>query len=593
MKKVISIILLFIIMISGIIYLVILKTGKEEFEILNNDVSVNNVKSILNIENETEENINEIPLGYKDGKIYLLKYNFEQSAYERDIYTLNEDGSTEKTEIQLPEYYTKKNISLYGEKIFAGNRCFNWNTGEDISLFSSNESEDILCKPVSGNRDYFLFIKNYSQQKEYTLYDIESRKYYDYIDNGENDNIQNVFYDKSDSKFYSLNSNYEIRRINLGNNQFTTENYDEIKSIDKSEEDEEINYVFCNNGKIYIGQGFKEGLDTFNNQENTEFNVSSYSISDKENEKINKINICEYDAYYNDCIIIKTNDEENNNRFYFSKFKNSGPDIIMELYKEYGNESYLSINIIESGNILIKETYYDKEKKKIRNKYSVYDLKEYFNDNEYVLNDDGVWSEKDQSDATLKYTIKNINDSQQDNTQDSDQNVKNEAEKIISETNNISDNSAIVSNNREDDFREHDPSWRKGEVQWYYYDENNNKVTGWVKSGDGWYYFDKDGVMQKNAIVIENGQEFNLDENGKLVIDENTDILEKSVGKDKQTEDIEEYDDVDYEETDNTLESKSEDEKDEGNKDENSKDENNNIDNEKNIEVQDKESDKK
>lgn len=84
------------------------------------------------------------------------------------------------------------------------------------------------------------------------------------------------------------------------------------------------------------------------------------------------------------------------------------------------------------------------------------------------------------------------------------------------------------------DFREHDPSWRQ---EWHYYDENNNKVSGWVKSGDGWYYFDDDGVMQKDAIVLEHGNEFKLGPDGKLIdSSSNTEYLENQNKVNKKTD---------------------------------------------------------
>lgn len=523
MKKVFNAILLLVILIIGIAYWVILKNGTEKFEIINNDVSINNVKSILNIENESDENIIEIPLGYNDGKIYVLKYDYksENGLYEKDIFTLNDDGTLEKTGIQLPDDFITSNIYLYGEKVFCKNRCFNWLTGEDITLFYDDDSSNMICQSVSGNNKYFLFIKN-QEEKQYILYDMENKKYYRFKDNG--NEIGKIFYDSGSDNFYCLSNDNVIKKVNLENNDFTLEDYDQLRLMDKIEDNKVLNYIFCNNGIVYFGQGFEYGLENLKNELNSEFDIDSYSISDKESEKMNSISICEYDRYYSDCVIMKKKDYESSGRLYFSKLKNNGPDIIMEISKNYGNDSIVTVHMNESGNLLIKETYDDKENKKIKNKYTVYDLKEYFTDNEYVLNDDGTWTGKEDSNVTLKYTFKNIDDSQQEKNEDNklfdpqpqiNENDNKESSNEKSEKNDIfvqsNDNK---NNNEENDFRENDPSWKQ---EWYYYDENNNKVSGWVKSGDGWYYFDNDGVMQKDAIVIEHGDEFKLDSDGKLI----------------------------------------------------------------------------
>ncbi|MGN0144293.1 MAG: cell wall-binding protein [Clostridium sp.] len=512
MKKLISIIILLIILVSGIAYFIIFKNGKEESEILNNDVSLNNIKSIMKIENECDENDIEIPLGYKNEKIYLLKYicSDEKSSYEKDILTLKEDGTTEKTGIQLPDYYINKHINVYGEKIFCGNRCFNWITGEDTLLFD-DQDDNIICKPVSGNSDYFFFIKNDEKEKIYILYDIDNKEYYSCNADNSND-IQEIFYDNESNNFYCIDNDNTIRKINLNDNQFTLEDYGEFNFGDKVDENEELNYSFCNNGKVYIGQGFEYGLENLKKFKNNEFNIGRYSISDNESEKTSNINICEYDRYYSDCVIVKKNDDESNSKIYFAKLKNDGPDIIMELFKEYGNDSIITIHMAEFGNVLIKETYDDKENKKVKNRYTVYNLNEYFSDNEYVLNNDGIWSGKEEQNTTLKNTFKNIDDSQQ------------ESKPAISDQYQIKE---VTEENNEkpepsnDDFREHNPSWRKGEVKWYYYNEDNDKVKGWAKIDDGWYYFDEDGVMQKNSIIVEHGCEFKLDEDGKMVSPEN------------------------------------------------------------------------
>ena len=543
MKKVLSTILLLVVLITGIAYWVIFKNGTEKFEIINNDVSINNVKSILNIENESDENTIEIPLGYNDGKVYILKYDYkdQNSLYEKDIFTLNNDGTLEKTGIQLPDYYTGGDIKLYGEKIFCKNRCFDWLTGEDITLFYDDDNSNIVCQSVSGNNNYFLFIKN-QDQKQYILYDMENKKEYRFKNNG--NEIEKIFYDSGSDNFYCLSNDNIIKKVNLGNNDFTLEDYDQLRLMDKMEDNKILNYIFCNNGSVYFGQGFEYGLENLKNNVNSEFNIDSYSISDKESEKMSSISICEYDRYYSDCVIMKKKDYENNGKLYFSKLKNNGPDIIMEIPKKYGNDSVVTVHMNESGNLLIKETYDDKENKKIKNRYIVYDLKEYFTDNEYVLNDDGTWTGKEDIDATLKYTFKNIDESQQEKNED---NKFLDSQPIINENDNKESSNEKPEkkdiyvksneNNEENDFRKQDPSWRQ---EWYYYDENNNKVTGWVKSGDGWYYFDDEGVMQKDAIVIEHGCEFVLDGNGRLINPKNTEYLEnKDNSKENKNEESE------------------------------------------------------
>lgn len=87
----------------------------------------------------------------------------------------------------------------------------------------------------------------------------------------------------------------------------------------------------------------------------------------------------------------------------------------MEIPGVDDNENNINIRMSDGANLLVNEIKYDSSNKKVNFKYSVYDLKEYFNDNEYVLNNDGTWTGKEDKSLTLKSVYKNIDDSQKEN----------------------------------------------------------------------------------------------------------------------------------------------------------------------------------
>ncbi|NRT91043.1 hypothetical protein [Clostridium beijerinckii] len=81
MKKLLSFICLLVIALSGLFYQVYIRRGNEEIEVLNTDVSINNIKSIIEIENNINDDYEEIPLGYNNGSVYLIKYDYINKNY--------------------------------------------------------------------------------------------------------------------------------------------------------------------------------------------------------------------------------------------------------------------------------------------------------------------------------------------------------------------------------------------------------------------------------------------------------------------------------------------------------------------------------
>lgn len=171
-------------------------------------------------------------------------------------------------------------------------------------------------------------------------------------------------------------------------------------------------------------------------------------------------------------------------------------------------------------NVLVKEEYHDKENKKIKNRYVVYDLSQYFQDNTNKLRSDN-------DKLTLKNTYKNINEYDDSNNKSklNTEEVKQPEQmpkdiipkEEISKENTSKDNESNIKTTQEKDYRESDSSWRKGNGDWYYY-KNDEKAIGWLKTGKGWYYFYKDGTMQKDAIVLgKNGKEYKLGHDGLLL----------------------------------------------------------------------------
>lgn len=219
-------------------------------------------------------------------------------------------------------------------------------------------------------------------------------------------------------------------------------------------------------------------------------------------------------------------------------------DILMEIPGVDDNENNINIRMSDGANLLVNEIKYDSSNKKVNFKYSVYDLKEYFNDNEYVLNNDGTWTGKEDQSLTLKSVYKNIDDSQKENKEVVYKTLEQPREEVVENVevknnNNSTQEVVDTKNNKPEenyDYREHDPSWKKGNGDWYYFDDKDRKVTsGWIQNNGKWYYFDENGVMQKNALVIEHGCEFYIDENGEL-INSNDNNNEKYL-KDKSKED--------------------------------------------------------
>lgn len=538
MKK-LNIVILFvcIILICTGIYKLFFHEINEEFEVLNKDVSLNNIKSVMEVELEENENLSEIPLGYKEGKIYILKYTYEDmqnkiGKYDKTIYKIDENGLLTESEMNIPEEYcTSNDLNIYGNYIFCGGSYYDWTTGEKTIVFSEENGYDVY--PVSGNKEYFLYKKSEEGESKYYLVNIKSKDTYEYrISNEYEDAIKDVFFDKDTSEFYGITNNDHIVKLNLNDSSFSTEIYDNEVKLDYS--NEYVNnsvgdrYICSDKGQIYIGSSkLKKSGESIDDT----FNISRYYLRDKYLEDIDSINVCGYDKYNSDCLLVKKKDDSSE-KICFAKFKNNNMDILMEVPKKYGDSSSVAIKMSDDANLLVSETYYDTSNKKIDNRYAVYDLKEYFNDNEYVLNNDGTWTGKDDDTINLNNVYKNIDDSQRGNKENSSDKAENVSIPVKSDLNedieirnkviNDGEDKKSEKSNESDDFIEHDSSWRNGNGDWYYVGDNDRKVTsGWIKNNGKWYYFDENGVMQKNAIVLQDGCEFTLDENGVLVDSDN------------------------------------------------------------------------
>lgn len=66
--------------------------------------------------------------------------------------------------------------------------------------------------------------------------------------------------------------------------------------------------------------------------------------------------------------------------------------------------------------------------------------------------------------------------------------------------------------------------WVESGDNWYYLDQNGNRVTGWVEAeeGDGrghrvWYYMDASGIMVTNRTMNIGGKEYTFGEDGSYV----------------------------------------------------------------------------
>ncbi|MBN1053302.1 cell wall-binding protein [Clostridium botulinum] len=527
MKKLLGFIILLVVIFSCICYQKGIKKGNEEVEVLNADVSVNNIKNIIDIKDETSDEYEEVPLGYINGEIYLMKYDStNKKLHNNNIFILNKDGSTKECGIKLPDNYLNCELYVYGDKIFGRDGYFNWQSGKEYKLFPDEEEEEfnIGCYSVSGNSDYYLFAKNNPQNKKYILYNINSNDNYEFQCNNSEDVINGVFYDNISKKFYAMCPNNVIKEIYIDGGNFTLEKYDDIKVLNKNiiEKNKEFNnkYIYCSEGQAYIG------LD-YNDKVQDSININQYDIADKFTEQLDNITLYGYDSFYKEYILIKKDDDKSAKKIYLAKLEKNGLDMLIEVPKIYGDESKISIHMLNSENVLVKEENYDKENKKIKNRYIVYDLVEYFQENTNKL-------KIDNDKLTLKNTYKNINEYNNYASNDKNKFNENEENKNVKEVepNNSTlkddtskyNNKSNFSDTEENDYREHDSAWRKGNGEWYYYKDNEEKAIGWLKTEKGWYYFYKDGTMQKDAIVIgENGKEYILGHDG-LVINPNSEL---------------------------------------------------------------------
>ncbi len=523
MKKVISLITLSAVIFLCIYYHDYIKKGHEEVEVLNTDVSINNIKSITDIEDEINDTYEEVPLGYNNGSIYIIKYDStNKKIYDNNIFILNKDGSTKKCGIELPEEYSNCELSIYGDKIFGKDGYFNWQSGKEYKLLSDENGElNTKWYPVSGNVGYYLCVRNSSQSKKYILYNINDNEEYKFECNIDSDDIINgIFYDDISKKFYVICPNKVVKEINFVESNFTLEKHDDIKVNNKDSEvknkeltNNYLSYAYCLKGQAYIGSDY-------NDKSQDGININQYDIADKFTEQLNNITLYGYDSFYREYILIKKDDDKSSNKIYLAKLEKNGFDMLIEVPKIYGEESTISIHMVDSENVLVKEENHDKENKRIKNRYIVYDLAEYFQDNTSKLKND---SDK----LTLKNAYKNINEYNDYNSNNKSKlNVneenKNDSEieqpKLIVKDNNGSNTNVNTIAPEENDYREHDSSWRKGNGDWYYYKGDDEKVIGWLKTEKGWYYFYKDGIMQKDATVLgKNGKEYRLGHDGLLL----------------------------------------------------------------------------
>ncbi|EHJ02071.1 cell wall binding repeat-containing protein [Clostridium sp. DL-VIII] len=542
MKKIFSLIALLAVIFSCICmyYRDYIKKGHEEVEVLNTDVSINNIKSIIDIKDEIDDAYEEVPLGYNNGNIYLIKYDsINKKLYNNNIFILNKDGSTKECEIKLPDNYSNCELSIYGDKIFGKDGYFNWQSGKEYKLLADENDElSTSWYPVSGNVDYYLCVENSSQSKKYILYNINSNEEYKFECNIDSDDVINgIFYDDISKKFYVICPNNVVKEINFAESNFTLEKYDDMKVNDKDHEvkneklpNNSLNYTYCLEGEAYTGVDY-------NDKYQDSININQYEIADKFTEQLNNITLYGYDSFYKEYILIKKDDDKSGKKIYLAKLEKKGFDMLIEIPKIYGDDSKISIHMVDSQNVLVKEENYDKENKKIKNRYLVYDLAEYFQDNTNKLKNDN-------DKLTLKNAYKNINeytDSNSKNKLNENEENKNyqeveQAKPTLKDNDSKeNDNSKVNSTNTQDnDYREHDSSWRKGNGDWYYYKDNDEKAIGWLKTERGWYYFYKDGVMQKDAIVVgKNGKEYKLGHDGLLLNPDSEIDYDYDAGKEK------------------------------------------------------------
>lgn len=102
---------------------------------------------------------------------------------------------------------------------------------------------------------------------------------------------------------------------------------------------------------------------------------------------------------------------------------------------------------------------------------------------------------------------------------------------------NAQSNQSVINENNSRQAQK--KGWLQESSKWYYY-ENGNKKTGWLKDTDGsWYWLKSDGVMASNETLNINGKKYEFLTSGKM-IDENStekkiekvlDIANKQIGK--------------------------------------------------------------
>lgn len=539
MKKIFSLIALLAVIFSCICmyYRDYIKKGHEEVEVLNTDVSINNIKSIIDIKDEIDDAYEEVPLGYNNGNIYLIKYDStNKKLYNNNIFILNKDGSTKECEIKLPDNYSNCELSIYGDKIFGKDGYFNWQSGKEYKLLSGENDElSTNWYPVSGNVNYYLCVENSSQSKKYILYNINSNEEYKFECNIDSDDVINgIFYDDISKKFYVICPNNVVKEINFAESNFTLEKYDDMKVHEAKNEkltNNSLNYTYCLEGEAYTGVDY-------NDKYQDSININQYEIADKFTEQLNNITLYGYDSFYKEYILIKKDDDKSGKKVYLAKLEKKGFDMLIEIPKIYGDDSKISIHMVDSQNVLVKEENYDKENKKIKNRYLVYDLAEYFQDNTNKLKNDN-------DKLTLKNAYKNINEYNDSNSKNKlNENEENKNYQEVEQTKptlkdndskeNDSNSKGDINDTQGNDYREHDSSWRKGNGDWYYYKDNDEKVIGWLKTERGWYYFYKDGVMQKDAIVVgKNGKEYKLGHDGLLLNPDSEIDYDYDAGKEK------------------------------------------------------------
>lgn len=528
MKKIISGIAVIVICLLFLISIIYVKSMGEETEIINADVSANDIKCILKVESVADESIFQIPIGYRDGRIYFLKYNDKIKQYDGSIYTLNSYGNEEKLKFKLSSDKCKGKLSILGENIFFGNGYMNFQNGKEKILFDDIKYDNCYC--VSGNDDFVLFEKNQNNERQYLLYNLEDSKQYKFSCK-ENDinNISNIVYDEVNKKFYALCMNNTIKIVTFKSSEFVLEDYCELNENHADLKLSEFGYIFESQGQLYFED---------NKKDNGQAGIKKFNIHNSYLEKIENISLCSYDNYHREYVLLEKSDMKDSKKLYFSKFQADGFEMIMEVPKSDDEESSLSIHMLDTDNVLIHEEIHDKKTKKIKNIYKVYDLIKYFEQNDSEQKNNEVWNYESQ--INLNNTFKNINKYDEGNSQNKnvyEPNIESDVNVKTNDENKNIDNTAIENINN-NDYRENNASWLQSNGNWYYHNDEDKLVTGWVHTPKGWYYFYEDGTMQKNTIVRENGEEYYLGEDGLLVNsqDDIKENVDKYYDEDKNAE---------------------------------------------------------